>query len=416
MHDADPSSVRHASGPAARWLRALGLGTSAAVVGASAFEHPAPALQGEGLLVTIALLLFIAAVREMSSGPGSFRRETLAALVMIAAASTLVVVQDGGAAIAGLFMAVSYCALRLPLRWSAPVAGIGLAALAVVIAQAKGSAGSVLSADLGLVAFFVLSVFARRVQDAHTETQRLLAELRVHQHVEAEAAALRERTRIAREIHDVLAHSLSGLMLQLEGARMLAANPSANGQLPAALDRAHHLARSGLQEARRAIGALRDEELPGPDRLAELVEDFSRDSGVEATLAVDGTDRPLGSQAALAVFRVAQEALTNTRRHSRAERVEVRLGYEPGAVRLTVQDHAGPRELRKPARETAALAGVSGGAVVGGRAEAPVPDGEPGSTPGYGLTGMRERAELLGGTLAAGPAEGGFRVELWIPA
>jgi signal transduction histidine kinase len=123
---------------------------------------------------------------------------------------------------------------------------------------------------VGVVAFYVLAAFARRVQEAHEETARLLAELAASRRSQEEAAALSERSRIAREIHDVLAHSLSGLMLQLEGARMLAARPSSNGELPAALERAHHLAHAGLEEARRAIGALHDEELPGVERLDQL--------------------------------------------------------------------------------------------------------------------------------------------------
>ena len=120
------------------------------------------------------------------------------------------------------------------------------------------------------------------MQEAHEQTARLLAELEQSRRSQEEAAALRERSRIAREIHDVLAHSLSGLMLQLEGARMLAATPNANGQLPAALDRAHHLAHAGLEEARRAIGALRDDDLPGPERLERLTAEFSRDSSISS--------------------------------------------------------------------------------------------------------------------------------------
>ena len=138
--------------------------------------------------------------------------------------------------------------------------------------------------ELGIVAFYVIAAFARRVQEDHEQTKRLLAELEDSRNSREEAAALRERSRIAREVHDVLAHSLSGLMLQLEGARMLAAIPNTNGQLPAALERAHRLARAGLEEARRAIGALRDEDLPGADRLERLTAEFSRDSSVRGDI------------------------------------------------------------------------------------------------------------------------------------
>jgi signal transduction histidine kinase len=115
------------------------------------------------------------------------------------------------------------------------------------------------------------------------------------------AAALGERQHLAREMHDVLAHSLSGLVLQLEGARMLAAQSPADPRLGGVIDRAHHLAKTGLQEARWAIGMLRDEELPGPERLAALVEEFERDSGIPSTLTVTGQQRDLGSGTRLAL-------------------------------------------------------------------------------------------------------------------
>ena len=178
---------------------------------------------------------------------------------------------------------------------------------------------------------------------------------------------------------------------------MLARAPSPNGQLPAALDRAHHLARAGLEEARRAIGALRDGDLPGPDRLEQLAADFSRDSRIGATLEVIGAPRQLDSQRSLTIFRVAQEALTNSLKHSQPQRIELRLAYQPNGTRLVIEDHC----ERDPARTVAANGlGQPGGEIVGG----------------YGLTGMRERAELLGGRLHAAPTGDGFTVELWIPA
>ena len=148
------------------------------------------------------------------------------------------------------------------------------------------------------------------------------------------------------------------------------------------LERAHHLAAGGLTEARDAIGALRGDAMPGPERLAALADAFPG----RAELTVEGEPAALVSEARLALYRTAQEALTNVARHSAADRVELRLSYEPGGTRLVVRD-IGPG------------APVTIGAVGGG----------------YGLTGMRERAELLGGELTAGPTHDGFRVELWLP-
>jgi signal transduction histidine kinase len=237
-----------------------------------------------------------------------------------------------------------------------------------------------------VVLFFAMTMTARRLRSANQQAESLLAELERTRAAEARAAGLAERHRLAREMHDVLAHSLAGLMLQLEGARMLVAEDPGDARLPEAIERAHHLGNSGLEEASRAIGMLRGEELPGPERLADLSARFSQDRGVPCRFTVSGAPRALSSEARLAVYRVAQEALTNITKHASPERVEVALRYEPGLTRVTVEDHSD--------------AGVA----------APLA-----SAGGYGLTGMRERAELLGGELTAAPTDTGFRVELRVP-
>jgi signal transduction histidine kinase len=186
-------------------------------------------------------------------------------------------------------------------------------------------------------------------------------------------------------MHDVLAHSLSALAVQLDGARLLARRTGADASVVEAVERSHHLAKGGLEEARRAIEALRGGDMPGPDRLPALADEFREQTGVETALELDGEPRELSSEARLAVYRTAQEALTNVRRHADAERVDVRLRYAGDGTWLTVEDR---------------------GRHVNGS--------EPGL--GYGLTGMRERAELLGGRLAAAPTADGFRVELFLPA
>ena len=175
----------------------------------------------------------------------------------------------------------------------------------------------------------------------------------------AESAALAERSRMARDMHDVLAHSLSALALQLEGTRLLARDRGADPEVVAGLERAHRLAAGGLAEARQAIAALRGDDLPS---LRDLADAF----GPNASLTVIGTPRETSSEARLALYRTTQEALTNVRRHSAGDRVEIRVEYADDGTRLLVQDH-GPG--------------------------APVMVG----AGGYGLTGMRERAELLGG-------------------
>jgi signal transduction histidine kinase len=140
------------------------------------------------------------------------------------------------------------------------------------------------------------------------------------------------------------------------------------------------MARDGLAETRQALSALRGELTPLEDFLTELV---STADGAEVT--VTGERRPLPAEASQAVRRVAQEALTNVRKHAHGARVDVRLDYNEHEVTLNVRDSGGrPGELN----------GAGGG---------------------YGLLGMRERAELLGGSLDAGPDEEGFVVTLKVP-
>jgi signal transduction histidine kinase len=367
------------------WIRWVAVAAIAVVIGLSIGERPAPGLSGSGLGVLVAQGVLIAAIVAYVC----LRAPTVipvALSAMVSGGAALMWLQPDGAGAVVLFVAAAGAAMHLPDRLSVPMVALAAATLLVAAIHVDRSAASIAGKEVGLVAFFLIARFGRSAAEAHELTHRLLVELEASRDAEAEAAMLRERGRLAREMHDVLAHSLSGLMLQLEGARMLSRQPNANGELPSALDRAHHLARAGLDEARRAIAALRDEDLPSADRLERLAADFEGDSHVPTRLAISGAPRSLDPEASLALYRVAQEALTNARRHSNPLRVELRLAYEPGGTRLTVSDH-------------------------GASASTPVPDGG-----GYGLTGMRERAELLGGRLEARPTSDGFEVELWIPA
>jgi signal transduction histidine kinase len=349
--------------------------------------------------------VLIASAVALLRTEASDRAEIPALAAMIAASAALVSIQTGGPGVAGFFVAIGYAAMRLSLVRSLAVLALAAGALAVAAVHTDRSAGLIVASELGLIAFYVVGAFARHVQEAHERMRQLLVELEAGRRSREEAAALRERSRIAREMHDVLAHSLSGLMLQLEGARMLATRSRAQGELATALGRAHHHAHQGLEEARRAIAALRDERLPGADLLGQLTADFARDSRIESTLQVDGAPRRLDSETSLTLYRVAQEALTNSRKHARAERVELHLGYESDGVRLVVEDHAQPSP-----------SGDGTAAVDGDPARTTHPTRAPrAGRQGYGLTGMRERAELLGGRLRAGSTGDGYRVELWVP-
>jgi signal transduction histidine kinase len=201
---------------------------------------------------------------------------------------------------------------------------------------------------------------------------------------ESRNQVLAERARIAREIHDILAHSLSAQIVHLEGARLLLDRDGDREQVRDRVDRAQRLARSGLEETRRALVTLRGD-APAPDEaIAALAEEFRASTGRHCDVEVIGPSRELSPEAGLAVVRTAQEALTNVRRHAPQARAVVRLRYLPTGVVLEVTDTGGPSQ--------------------------------PSEGSGYGLVGMRERAELIGGTLEAGTHEGGFRVRLEVPA
>ena len=360
-------------------------------------SDPRPGLHGVPLAIAVTIVCFLAALLALirygspfAPLPGVQPRAYLPALALLAlSGGTLILLQPSGPGFVGLLVVVAIAGRVLSRR----IAGMVLAAcfgfLAVIATMGKAGWGG-LNGGVGLlalVAIYVASLFSRRVQEQEKQEERLLAELEESRKAGLHAAALAERQRLAREMHDVLAHSLSGLVVQLEGTRLLAATAPGDDRLPAAIDRAHLLARSGLDEARQAIGMLRGDELPGPGQLAELAGEFTADTGVPCQFTEAGTARGLAPPVRLALYRVAQEALTNVRKHARPDTVEVRLQYLPEAVTLTIQDLGPPRadDGTRPAA-------------------------------GYGLTGMRERAGLLGGSLDATATQDGFRVLLRVPA
>ena len=311
------------------------------------------------------------------------------AVMLLASSAALVRLQPDGPGLAGLLAGLVLLAPRVPDRFPIALSIAGITCLAAVaVAVSHDSPTLALLSAIAIVGFPGMTLLARRLGQANHQAERLLLELEGTRAAQAQAAGLAERQRLAREMHDVLAHSLSGLMLQLEGARMLTAEDPSDPRLPGIIERAHYLGKSGLEEARRAIGMLRDDELPGPERLAGLAAQFQEVSGVPCQFTMSGQAHDLPSEARLAVYRVAQEALTNITKHACPERVEMHLGYEPRHTRLTVENFAMNREPRRAA----------------------------GDSPGYGLTGMRERAELLGGELTTAMTRGGFRVELRVPA
>jgi signal transduction histidine kinase len=422
-----------------RRLRPVGLIAVGVALFLATRKQPGPGLHGDSLGVLLAMIGIAVGGLVALNMTRSARLLSLVpfGVLLVASAALIWLQPDGGAGGFGFFVAGVGILRLMPGRRGQVIAASGLAAACLVLVVAataahlhgKPSPATVLFAILpGII--LAAAIFTRRMDLESYQMERLLIDLERAQDAEVRAVALAERQRLAREMHDVLAHSLSGLTLQLEGARLLAIEDRASARLTDTIERAHHLARSGLQEARKAIGMLRDEELPGPERLAGLAAEFERDSGVHCEFTVTGEPRDLDPQARLALYRAAQEALTNIRKYACAGRVEIRLGYEPGATRLIVEDFGDDRALLPAAASGARAAGFPGEASPGGdpAGAGGGPAGPGGANPagaagggdppggGYGLTGMRERAELLGGRLTTAATATGFRVELWIPA
>ncbi|MER5638703.1 histidine kinase [Kitasatospora sp. NPDC002227] len=268
--------------------------------------------------------------------------------------------------------------VRLPLVAGAPLAAVALISYAAV------SWESWLSIIATVGGLSLLGYLLRLDAEATGAAHQLLQQERAARAAEAEAAALAERARIAREIHDVLAHSLSAQLVHLEAARLMLDAGAERERIRERVVAARRMAQDGLAETRQALSALRGEFAPVGEFLVEL----THREGAE--LVVEGVARPLPAETGLAVSRTAQEALTNVRKHAAGARVTVRLAYLEEEVELEVRNTRAPR-----------------GGAAPGLADA-------GS--GYGLLGMRERAELLGGELLAGPDEGGWRVLLRVPA
>ena len=339
--------------------------------------HPRPGLHGDGAIVFVALVaLYAFAVASRPWRPPPISTRVAALLGVTTASAVLAALQpDAGTWQNGPLLVGLIAAWCLERRPAVLTLGFSVGVL-VAVAAVDDRPGAVATVLTTCVPWFLI--------------MRLLRELARSRQAESQAAAEAERARLAREMHDVLAHSLSALALQLESTRLLAVKHGIETEVTRAIDRAHQIAATGLQEARSAVAAARGDELPGPEGIGALADAFAQQSGLPVDVAVQGEPRALAADAGLAVYRTVQEALTNIRRHATPERVTIKLSYSPHDTVLVVEDRA-PAGTPPPA--PIALTGT-----------------------GYGVTGMRERAELLGGMLTAKPTGDGFRVELRLPA
>lgn len=251
--------------------------------------------------------------------------------------------------------------------------------------------GSVPSYGIAFVFVVVFSLVTRHARDAKRRAEQLSTELatandqlRRYATEAGDLATTRERNRLAREIHDGLGHYLTTINVQLEAARAVFASQPA--QAAAALEKAAQLTRDALDDVRRSVGTLRADVARPP--LPEALQSLAHNLGLAVDIQQRGTPRPLSPATEHALFRAAQEGLTNVRKHAAATATAVTLDFvSPTRVALTIADDG--RGI--PAHAAA--------------------------TTGHGLRGLRERIELLGGTVATrNGAERGFILQIELPA
>ncbi|WP_207939478.1 sensor histidine kinase [Actinomadura darangshiensis] len=313
----------------------------------------------------------------------------------VAAVAEAVLRTGGSGVILSLAIAVDVCA-TLPLaavrEWGTT------AAVTITIATAAACVLHEGFAVTGLAAFATVWVVLvrRRILRRRAERAALVASRRQFETTLLEHTARGERARIARELHDVVAHHISMISVQAETARL--AVPGMPDEGAERLLAIGDTARTALTEMRRLLGVLREDAGPEPDRrpqpglrqLLDLIDETRETGATGVRLIVRGDVAALDPGLELAAYRIVQEALTNARRHAPGAAVDVEIDYTPDALRISVRDNGpGPR---------AASAGAGGGSA------------------GHGLLGMRERAAAAGGDLRAGPGPlSGFLVEAVFP-
>jgi signal transduction histidine kinase len=364
---------------------------------ASLRGHPRPGWSGTRLAVTVALvcclLPMVLAAAKRWPLDSEAQRAALAVSVGVFGL-ILTALQENGVSSLPASVAVMVSFYFLEPRLAAVIGGLViLGLLAAILVQPGGTVTSAVTLLLFCAILGVMAICMRQAGLNADRAELLLAQLEDAQEAEAQAAALAERTRIAQDLHDVLAQSLSGLAVQLEAARRMVRRDGVDERLRELIERSGKLVKEGLADARRAVWALRGDQMPTLDRLAELVERYRTDLELDVALTVNGASRDLPDEAGLALYRGAQEALTNAARYARGSQTLVTLCYEKEVTVLTVEDRAGD----DAARPAAAPAPVVGGS-------------------GLGLTGMRERLSEVGGRATAGPTRQGWIVRMEIPA
>jgi signal transduction histidine kinase len=337
----------------------------------------------------------IVAITVIDLSPAAVRfrgrwQPALLGLIAIAAGLASGTGDGASALIVFALVAAMMAAGEITFTSGVAVAAAGILAVAV--------SGLVSGASIEVLLGFPLLVISGLVIGNNRGAYRRQAEqaamlLAQREQLEAQhrrADLLDERARIAREIHDVLAHSLGALGIQIQAARAVLTDTGDMARADEILATAQRMAADGLVETRRAVHALREDNLPLDAELARVSDAHAQVHRVATSFDTGGTPAPLPPDATVALLRVAQESLVNAAKHAAGEPVAIRLDYGDTDVRLTIQNGLACSDSTAPSD----LSTVNGG---------------------YGLTGMRERLRLLNGTLQAGRRDDHWVVTAEVP-
>jgi signal transduction histidine kinase len=367
-----------------RYVRAVRLVFLGVIVGTAFVGRPHPSLTGSGLVILVSLLVAAATHVALTLVPSG--SAVIKAVTVLAAVSSGVVAgyePSVGTAVLLVFVGLSAGA-SLELGQGGLVTALAVVTTAISVLAADQNTSNVALGAIAVVGF--LGATGRKQYVLRAEEAELrLADAERAREEHARAVGLAERANAAREIHDILAHSLGALVLQLDALDAVLSGESPDRTRAAeVLARARALAVEGLNEARQAVGTLRADPPPLVDALRHVV-----DATPGATLEITGEARVVPAEVAVALRRTAQEGLTNAIKHVPGASTTVHLAFTPCEVVLSVTD-TGCRDGGGPGP----LAHTGGG---------------------YGIEGLRERAGLLGGTLVAGPHGAGWQVTLRVP-
>jgi signal transduction histidine kinase len=293
------------------------------------------------------------------------REIVLVALLVLGAAGG--VLSFWGSIGIAVFAAVSLGAasgFELPVGMA--IAAVGPVALGIATLAGSGGAARVAAGAAVALAGFIGGLSRRQAEERARAREEL--------------AVAHERTALAREVHDVLAHTLGAVSMQLEALDALLESDADSERLRSTLARARGLVHDGIGETHAAVRALRDDPVQLDERVRELV------AGTSITLTVVGAPRPLPPAAGVSLLRAAQEAITNVGKHAPGAAAAITITYDEAETVLTVTNETST--VHAPGRTLG----------------------------GYGLQGMRERIELAGGHVTATPSDDGWTVQATVPA